>query len=159
MIKLHGRVLLMALFMAAVPIQAAEDDAIIRLYDQYNAQLKRLNLAEPISLIEKEKIAKANRLFANINTRSLRSYYSDAMNRTNDECQANSLCRMSDMIGLHVQTMENYRVAGLEKTNERLVTLILVGTNAPGSVRKVEVRLVLENAGWKIDQVMTGPPD
>jgi hypothetical protein len=154
----YAFIIIMTIFMAASPVLAVEDSVIIHLYDQYNAQLKQLNLAEPMSLIDKGKVFKANKLLKKINIDLLRKYYSKAMNQTNDECYSDSNCRMSDMIGLHVQTMASYRVKSVEKENNKLVKLVIIGINAPGLERKVVVRFVFESGEWKIDRVITGPP-
>jgi len=134
------------------PELASEISEIVRSYDQYNAQLRKLNFPDPTSL-------NILAVFARTNTDSIKGYYTAAMSRAHDQCHSNPNCRMSDMIGLQVQTMTNYRVMSVQQKGSNLVTLIVVGANTRGTERKVIVDWLLENGKWRINKIISGPPN
>jgi len=134
------------------PELASEISEIVRSYEQYNAQLRKLNLPDPTSL-------NILAVFARTNTDSIKGYYTAAMSRMHDQCHSIPNCRMSDMIALRVQTMTNYRVVSLQQKDNNLVKLIVVGANTRGTERKVIVDWLLENGKWRINEIISGPPN
>jgi CRISPR/Cas system CMR-associated protein Cmr3 (group 5 of RAMP superfamily) len=153
----YASIVIATVFAVNSPVTAVEDSEIIQLYDQYNAQLRQLNLAEPMSLIDKGKIFKANRILKKINTDSLRSFYTKAMNKTDEECYSDSNCRFSDLVSLHVITMTKYDVISIEKINNGSVELVIVGENSSGKEIKLILNWLREDEEWKIDSTMKVP--
>lgn len=145
----------------ASPTLAFENTEIIQLYDQYNTQLKQLNLSEPMSPVgegkaEEKKFSKKTDA---INTNSLNKYYSKAMQMTRDECYRNSNCRLSDLMFLNIATMSKYDVIAVEKTNDGSVKVVVVGINASGAKIKLILYWLFEDGEWKIDSVTKRPPN
>jgi hypothetical protein len=125
------------------PFLASEVSAIVQSYDQYNAELR----------------SRSVNVFGKTNVDSFKRYYTKAMSEKHDQCSWIPFCQMSDEIGLKVATMMDYRVISLEEKNGNLARLIVIGTNAHGLERSQVVLWKFEDGKWRIDQVITGPPN
>ncbi len=148
---------IVAIFMLTAPASTKDDAELIALYDQYNVQLRQLNISEPILLLDKGKISKAKRVLKKINTSSLRKFYTAALSQSNEACQSSSNCRLSDFIFLDMITMKKYDVIALDQVDDETAKLVIAGENYSGLSIQLILKWIFEGGEWKIDATIKAP--
>lgn len=150
-------IVIVSICMMGAPVLADEDSKIINLYDQFNAELRRLNLAEPMSLIDEDKVMKAIRMLNKVDTSALSKFYTKAMVETDAKCYTASNCNLSNLISLSVITMSRYDVFAVNEINNESVELVIEGKTTLGTEIKLVLIWLLEDEQWKIDSTTKIP--
>ena len=111
-------ILSVAMLIASPRVFAVDDNYIIDRYDQFNAQLEKLNLSEALSLIDNGEVSKAIKFFKKTDVEPLGMFYSEKMRSSNLECYSHDFCRESDLILLGTVTLAKREFTEVESVNE-----------------------------------------
>lgn len=121
-------------------LPAAEhgDIEIIKLYDEFNAELRRVGSNDPDAL---------NRFYTKAHRAANRCSFFDFN------------CRMSGRIFDEVITLTKYEIVSIENLADGSVDLMVSGNNVEGVGVGLIVKWLFEDGGWRIDSIAKGPPD
>ncbi len=137
--------------------EAGDTEEVFAAYERFNAHLKQLDLAEPMALLDAGRVSRARRGLKRIETESLKSFYTEDLNATNDACHAHLNCRLSNLIFLGLITMATYEVLALEPLDGGSVKLTVLGRNTSGDEIKLVQEWLQEDGRWKIARSMKVP--
>jgi len=150
-------IVIVSIYMMGAPVLADENSKIINLYDQFNTELQRLNLVEPMALIDENKVLKAIRMFNKVDTSALSKFYTKTMIETDAKCYAVSNCNLSNYIFLAVITMSKYDIVAVNKIGNESVELVIEGKTTLGTEIELVLIWLLEDEQWKIDSTTKIP--
>lgn len=120
-------------------------------YEQFNAELSRLNLSQARSFVEKEEFYSYISFARRVNIDSLRSFYSEKRNDSDADCNARTLCKQSNILFLSALSLKTIDSVIQKKIGAKKIKMGVKGANESGEKIQLSLTWVLEEGDWVID--------